>query len=130
MFLVPTYLALSSINGIGVFAAADIPAGTVVWEYTPGLDVAIPFDQAALVPEPTFGFLKRYAYVPKSIPGIYILCADNGRFINHSVTPNIVDEGGEVDRAVRLIHKDEEITCDYFKDFAPDVVFGLKSSDL
>lgn len=132
MFLIPTYLAPSPINGLGVFTATDIPAGMTLWEYTPGLDVAIPFDQIPALPEVIKAFLKRYAYVPKTIPGIYILCADNGRFVNHAENPNMVqdDIGREFDRAARPIAAGEELTCHYFKDFAPDVMFGLGPGEL
>ena len=130
MLCVPTYLAPSSIHGLGVFAAEDIPAGTLTWLYTPGIDVALTFEQARQQPAVISQFLKHYVYVTKTIAGIYILCADNGRFINHSERPSVItDDHREADRAVRLIQKGEEITCNYHTDFGEDPVFNWRPGD-
>ncbi len=130
MMCVRTYLAPSSIHGIGVFAAEDIPADSITWQYTPGLDVALSFEQVRNQSPIILEFLRHYLYVPKTISGIYILCSDNGRFINHSDTPSLVtDPHQESDRTVRLIRKGEELTCNYHTDFAADPVFGWKPGD-
>jgi len=41
MILVRTYLAPSSIDGLGLFAAEDIPKGTITWEFYSEIDIVL-----------------------------------------------------------------------------------------
>jgi SET domain-containing protein len=112
---VPTYLAASPIHGIGLFAAAPIPAGTVVWRRDEQFDHAV--DEVALVElEPVAQLqIQRYAYVDP-IRRLRILCADDARFFNHADDANCRDASdgdGEVTEAVRDIGEGEELTWDY-----------------
>jgi len=58
-------------------------------------------------------FIARYAYPHLEIPGVMIVDSDNGRFMNHSLTPNtdfrIFDKG----YALTDIAQGEELTCNY-----------------
>lgn len=110
MFKVPTYLAPSPIHGIGVYTAVAVPAGAVLWEYDPPVDLEIPPDEMASIPEPHQARLRHFSYMDES--GVYILCGDNARFMNHSEEPNC-DDTGHVTRAARDIAAGEELTCDY-----------------
>lgn len=112
MLLVPTYLALSPLHGVGVFAAAPIARGTRMWERHPELDPIIPLETIQALPEVAQAFFRRYAYDSPQFPGGMVLGFDNSRFINHSTDPN-TDNSGAVTVARRDIAKDEEITCDY-----------------
>lgn len=113
MLLVPTQLSSSSIHGIGVFAAIDIPAGTQIWTMDERFDRVIPESLRDEVPALTAEFIDIYCYPSQAHPGHYILETDNGRFMNHSETPNTDFNTPGKGIAKRLIKKGEEILCDY-----------------
>lgn len=112
MLLVPTYAAASRIEGVGLFAAAPIAKGSLIWRFEPGFDRIIPQDEFEKLPEVARAFVDRYGYVTPQIPGGWVVSLDNTRFINHSATPN-TDNTTPMTYAARDIAKDEEITCDY-----------------
>lgn len=39
MLLVPTYVAPSAIQGLGVFAAEPVTEGAPIWRFEPGIDL-------------------------------------------------------------------------------------------
>lgn len=109
--LVKTYVAPSSIHGMGLFANEDILKGTEVWKWMDGIDVVIP-DWKYNVLHPTIQeHIQHYAWFED---GLYFLCADNGKFANHSETPNL-DSDGKSDIVLRDIKKGEELTYNYWK---------------
>lgn len=110
MLKVPTHLAPSGIHGIGVYTAVPVPAGAVLWEYDPAVDWEIPPEEMDSIPEPYQARLRHFSYLDES--GVYVLCGDHARFMNHSPEPNCVESGG-VTRAARDIEAGEELTCDY-----------------
>lgn len=115
MLLVPTYLALSPIHGIGLFAAAPIPAGSEVWRLDAAVDLVV--DEAAVAGLGTVAQLQvqRYAYVDP-VRRVRILCADDARFFNHADDANCGDEpggDGSVTVALRDIAEGQELTWDY-----------------
>lgn len=117
MMLVKTEKRQSDIHGIGLFAAQRIPQGTPTWRFTAGIDQAIHPDVADRLPEASrFTFLT-YAYLDIRT-GLYVLCADDARFMNHSEEPNVrgdyeLDGVFGVDVAARDIEPGEELLCDY-----------------
>lgn len=111
MLRVPTFVAPSPIAGVGLFAATDLPAGTVIWEFTEGVDWRISPEELALFPEPYRARLRHYLYEEDS--GVFVLCGDNGKFMNHSESPNCDDPEGEFTVTNRLVRAGEELTCDY-----------------
>ncbi|MBB5517820.1 SET domain-containing protein [Amphiplicatus metriothermophilus] len=120
MLLVSTYVAPSAVEGVGVFAAEPIKKGTVIWRFEPEFDRLIPMDKYLSAPPYLKDLLDRYAYPSPDRPGFIVYEVDNGRFMNHSETPNtdFSDFGGA--RAIRDIEAGEELTCnygDFFKDF-------------
>lgn len=120
MMLVRTTLAQSTIHGIGIFADAPIARGTRIWELMEGLDPV--FDAALLdtAPEPIRSYLRRYTYPHYADASKIILDGDNGRFMNHSPTPNTDFKNihGKYGFAIVDIAAGTEITCDY-AEFAP-----------
>ena len=52
MLLVKTKLGVSSVHGIGLFAAQFIPKGTATWEYHPDFDTSFGEDDLARMPPP------------------------------------------------------------------------------
>jgi SET domain-containing protein len=116
MIVVRTSLHNSSIHGIGVFADEPIRKGQVVWQFDPRLDIAIPVDDRREFPPAVQEYLKRLAYI-EVIDGrkMMILCADNGKHVNHSDNPNLLDTfDGRQQYAARDIAVGEELTCNYF----------------
>lgn len=114
MLLIPTYLAPSSVHGVGVFAAEDIPEGKLVWQFVPGLDLVIPNGMLDSYPAEARKYVEEYGYEDQYRPGHVVLSGDNARFINHSHTPNTYSEKDDA-FALRDIKKGEEITCNYLE---------------
>lgn len=118
VLLVRTVLKPSSIQGLGVFADQDIKQGTVVWAYMEPVDQTFTPEELIVMPSIAREFLLKYAYYHIKT-GRYVHSGDNGRFVNHSDTPNTIGhypEGcteGE-DIAARDIARGEELTCNYF----------------
>ncbi|HZP09285.1 SET domain-containing protein [Methyloceanibacter sp.] len=113
MLLIGTYLAPSSIEGIGVFAAEPIARGRLMWSLNPKFDVFVHPHEIEGLPPHMQDYVARYSYPHLEMPGVVILDSDNGRFMNHSLEPNtdfrIFDKGyALVDIAVG-----EELTCNY-----------------
>lgn len=111
MYLVPTLLGQSRIHGIGVFAAQPIARGAKIWEFTPGVDWKIPRDAFEQFPQPFRDQLRHWSYLNGN--GVYVLCGDNAKFMNHSEEPNCDDDGETFTIARRDIAVGEELTCDY-----------------
>ena len=113
MMLVPTYVAASDVEGVGVFASEPVKQGALIWRYDPGFDRLVPAswlsEQTPMMRE----FLTKYAYPAHDTPDMLVIEIDNGRFMNHSLSPNTdftkVIEG----YAVRDIAAGEELICNY-----------------
>lgn len=120
MLLIRTYIAASTIEGVGVFAAEPIRKGASIWRLDPDFDRLIPIEKYKAAPQQLRELLDRYAYPSPDRPGFIVYEVDNGRFMNHSERPNtdFSRHGGAT--AIRAIAMGEEITCDYgefFEDF-------------
>jgi hypothetical protein len=129
--MVKTRLKPSSIAGIGLFADEDIPKGTVTWRFMPAYDRLLTEVELDEIPEPARSSLLDHVYLDAA-SGLYVLCADNARFMNHSDDPNTagVHEKGAIegyDIATRDIEAGEELTCDYrIFDALVDLKLGTK----
>jgi uncharacterized protein len=115
MMLVQTVLSSSDIEGIGIFAAEPIQAGAVIWTADSKFDVHFTKDEMDQLPAHMRHFVIRYSYPHMTMPGIWVLESDNGRFMNHSETPNTDFTGLEEGFAIRDIAVGEEITCNYYE---------------
>lgn len=117
MLLVKTRIGPSAIEGTGLFADEDIPAGTKTWEFMPRYDVIFTRGEIDALPEIPRRELLRYVYHSKRSDH-FIYCLDNARFMNHSEQPNTrsvypTGDSEGYDVAIRDIKKGEELTCDY-----------------
>jgi SET domain-containing protein len=117
MLMVKTRLGLSEIAGIGLFAAEDIPAGTVTWRYMGEFDRLLTREEIDSLPEPARSSILEHVYL-NDASGKFVLCADNARFMNHAEDPNTegVHAPGAIegyDVATRDIRAGEEMTCNY-----------------
>ncbi len=113
MLMVSTYLAPSVIEGFGVFAGEFIDRGRLIWNLNPKFDIFINESEIDAYPLHRQDFMSRYTYPHLEMPGVVILDSDNGRFMNHSLTPNtdfrVFDKG----YALVDIAQGEELTCNY-----------------
>lgn len=111
MLRIPTRLAPSRIPGagLGLFCAAPVRKGTLVWRLDPGLDLVLP----ELPEDPVLRrFVEVYGYEPLDDPLRWIVCLDDARFINHADAPNTVDDP-ETTVASADLDAGTEITSDY-----------------
>lgn len=113
MLLVTTYVAASSIEGAGVFAAERIAGGARIWLLEPRLDRLFPIDELDSLPPAAQDFARRYGYVSGDDPAKWVLELDNGRFMNHSAAPNTRFDAPDGGYAIRDIEAGEELTCNY-----------------
>lgn len=88
MLLIPAYVAPSPIEGVGLFAGEDIPAGTTIWRFDPLFDRLFSPDEVAALDPVQQAYVERYGYSHQENRQMTVLEADNGRFMNHSEMPN------------------------------------------
>ena len=117
MLMVKTRLGQSAIAGIGLFADQDIPKGTETWRFMRHFDRLLTEADIDGLPEPARSNILDHTYLDAA-SGLFVLCADNARFMNHADEPNTagVHEPGAIegyDIALRDIRAGEEMTCDY-----------------
>lgn len=112
MLRVRTRIGASSIHGIGLFADEPIAAGTVIWEFDPHFDITFTAEDLAGLAAPAREQVEKYSYFEEQM-GVFVLCGDDARFMNHSVTPNTAEAPGMSTVAARAIAAGEELTCDY-----------------
>ncbi|MEZ4810396.1 MAG: SET domain-containing protein [Allomuricauda sp.] len=101
---------ISNEIGYGVVATKFIPAGTITWvldkldrEFTP-----LELEQM----DPTYqNILDTYTF--RNNMGNYILCWDNGRYVNHSFNSNCLTTAYDFEIAIRDIQSGEQLTDDY-----------------
>ena len=133
MLKVKTYLDVSTVHGIGVFAEEDVPRGTVIWEFNPHVDLAYTPEEwsrlATSISEQSLAALRRYSYKEK---GKYFLCIDNAQFMNHCTEKFNVENLQESNRMMAYcdISKGDELLCNYFQfsDSDDEHVLLLQSS--
>ena len=113
MMLVPCYLAASEIEGLGVYARESIKRGQLIWRFDPRIDRMISLDSFCDADERLSDFLKRYTYIPPYDTSVCILDGDEGRYMNHSETPNTDFSGIDAGYALMDIPEGVELTCDY-----------------
>lgn len=101
---------VSDAIGLGVFATAYIPRGTITWAFDMLDQVLLPSQYEAL-PRVQQDALDKYVFA--DITGNHLLCWDAARFVNHSCSPTCRNVGARFDVAVRDIQPGEEITSDY-----------------
>lgn len=70
----------SDIHGLGLFARAPIPSGTVVWEFAAG-DSRVPVATAD-------GATLHYGYINPENPEYVVVCGDDARYWNFAPDAN------------------------------------------
>lgn len=96
--------------GYGVIATQLIPAGTITWaldnfdrEFTP--------NQVQKMDSIYREIVDTYCY--RNREGNFVLCWDNGRFVNHSFNSNCLSTAYDFEIAIRDIQPGEQLTDDY-----------------
>ncbi len=96
--------------GYGLVAKQLIPKGTIIWildeldrEFTPG--------QINQMHSHIKSIVENYTY--RNNKGNYVLCWDNGRFMNHSFNANCISTPYNFEIATRDIFPGEQLTDDY-----------------
>ena len=118
MLRIETYVAPSTIHGVGVFSAQVVEKGALIWEFESNFDRRYTESEYLGLNPLIHEYFKVYGYKDKQ-DGLYYLTIDNDRFTNHSDSPNtFVDENGNC-YAIRMIEKGEELTSNY-RDFYAD----------
>lgn len=117
MLLVKTKIKESQIHGVGLFADQAIPKGTEIWRFTPGFDQKFTREQILGFPDLLQIYIYKHCWKSKKSK-LYCFSVDNGKYFNHSVTPNVLSEyrDGEeevITVAVRDIEEGEEILDNY-----------------
>lgn len=101
---------ISNEIGYGVVATEFIPAGTITWVLDKLDREFSPQDFEALE-EPYQQILDFYTY--RNNKGNYVLCWDNGRYVNHSFNSNCLTTAYDFEIAIRDIQVGEQLTDDY-----------------
>ena len=118
MLRIKTYLDKSSLHGIGIFAGEDVPAGTVIWQFNPLVDLEFSPEKWTIMRRelcaPSFQEVEKYSYKEKDR---IIVCLDNAQFMNHDNkwynVKNSADGNDMIAR--RAIAAGEELVCNYFE---------------
>lgn len=96
--------------GLGVFAKAFIPKGTIVYIKDP-LEIEISEEDPRLQDPGVLSIIERYSY--REPGGTRVLSWDQAKYMNHSCEPNTISTGYGFEIALRNIRKGEEITDEY-----------------
>lgn len=114
MMMVDTEVRESTIHGLGVFLKEPVRKGALLWRFDPRIDRVYAEDEIAGLPAHMQEYLRTYSTWHEAT-GLYVLCGDNGRYVNHSDQPNTVSAGacfGD-DYAAEDLAAGAEWTSDY-----------------
>jgi uncharacterized protein len=101
---------IDEVIGFGVFATRFIPKGTITWALD-DLDQLLEPELVKALDEDRKKLVLKYSY--RNQHGKFVLCWDNGRFVNHSFHANCIGTAYEIEIAVRDIQVGEQLTDDY-----------------
>ncbi|MGB0087508.1 MAG: SET domain-containing protein-lysine N-methyltransferase [Rhodomicrobiaceae bacterium] len=121
MMLVRTYVAPSTIEGLGVYAEEFIPSGTLIWQLNPKFVATFSRGDIEDFPPHIREFVEKYSFPHLERNDLLVVELDNGRFMNHTEEPNTDFTEFSNGYATRDIHEGEEITCNYHE-FDPTFV--------
>jgi hypothetical protein len=96
--------------GYGVVATRFIPKGTITW-VRDRFDMVFTPGQVGQMRRSYRDILDKYAFVDRH--GMYVLCWDIGRFVNHSCNASCLSPGYDFEIAIRDLHPGDELTDDY-----------------
>lgn len=101
---------ISNEVGYGVVATEFIPAGTITWVLDKLDREFSPLDFQSM--DPIYqNILDTYTF--RNNKGNFVLCWDNGRYVNHSFNSNCLTTAYDFEIAIRDIEPGEQLTDDY-----------------
>lgn len=115
MMLVRSRVAQSPIEGLGVYADEFIPSGTLLWQLNTGFVATFKRMDLEKFPSHIREFVEKYSFPDFGDESLLYVELDNGRFMNHSETPNTDFTAFHTGYAIRDIAVGEEITCNYYE---------------
>jgi hypothetical protein len=101
---------ISNEIGYGVVATEFIPLGTITWVLDK-LDREFTTEQFHALDPLYQNILDFYTF--RNNHGNFVLCWDNGRYVNHSFNSNCLTTAYDFEIAIRDIHPGEQLTDDY-----------------
>lgn len=96
--------------GYGIVATRFIPQGTIIWIFDK-LDREFSPEEFHKMDLPYQEVLETYTF--RNNKGNFVLCWDNGRFVNHSFKSNCFATAYNFEIAIKDIEAGEELTDDY-----------------
>ncbi|MCB0754532.1 MAG: SET domain-containing protein [Flavobacteriales bacterium] len=96
--------------GYGVVATEFIPAGTITWVLDKLDREFSPLEFQTM--EPIYQNILDF-YTFRNRHGNFVLCWDNGRYVNHSFNSNCLTTAYDFEIAIRDIQVGEQLTDDY-----------------
>ena len=113
--------------GKGLFAAAFVSEGSLVWEYEKGVNITEYDEQAANahLAGLTFQECQRFLDLTYGQRGLLCEVLDDGKYMNHSEDPNCKTSTGGNTYAVRDILPGDELFEDYATFDHPDFLYPL-----
>jgi hypothetical protein len=131
MFIIPTFLAPSTIHGQGVHTSVDLTDDQLIWQFVVGFDLSWTTEEFVRLPDLAQQFIFVYGYWYAPDLEIYI-GGDFDRFYNHSAEANtFVDPKGVV-RCCRGVSAGSELTINYreFNLFSPFQLGEISMTEL
>jgi hypothetical protein len=101
---------ISDEKGYGLVAKQFIPKGTITWVQDK-LDIILTNEALSKLGNEYMNIIDTYTF--RDNKGNYILCWDNGKFMNHSFNSNCLTTAYNFEIAIRDISAGEELTDDY-----------------
>ncbi|MBY0356033.1 MAG: SET domain-containing protein-lysine N-methyltransferase [Rickettsiales bacterium] len=124
MMLIPSELKSSPIHGIGIYTTEAVLKGTLIWRLEPDFERLLDENIVKTWPQFQQDFVYKYSYPHPKNPSLLILEVDNGRFMNHSLTPNTDFNTVYEGYALIDLPAGTEMTCNY-NEFHPGFVMTL-----
>src|SRR4030067_462900 len=107
----------SELHGIGLFTEENIKKGQVIYTASPLLDVNISSEQFNSLDEQEKNEIRYWGFWDAANK-VWHVDFDNSKFINHSFTPNLIQDPNYIDAhlvAKSDIRKGEELTQNYLE---------------
>ncbi len=101
---------VDAVVGVGVFATAKIPKGTITYVWDP-LEIEITPEDDRLRDATLAPIIERYSYIDPH--GVRIVSWDHAKFVNHCCNANTMSTAYGFEIAVRDIEAGEQITDEY-----------------
>ncbi len=114
MLTVDTEVRPSRLHGLGVFLREPVKAGALIWRFDGRIDSVFGSEEIEGLPDHMREYLRVYT-TWHAASGLYVLCGDNGRYVNHSDEPSTLSRGVSFgdDVAARDLPAGAELTSDY-----------------